>query len=307
MGRELKLFFVALSFYTRIPVPAAVHRNNAANLPDSIRYLPVVGWVAGAISAAVYVAANYLFDASVAVVLSMMAGLLITGAFHEDGFADVCDGFGGGWTKERILEIMKDSRLGTYGVCGMILILGLKFTTLHLLFSEGGFPFSEEHFPVYGGHFPVSGGHSLTSEGHFLISKGDTLIPGGLLHHDVFTILLLLIVAHSLSRFAAITIVFNYKYARIAESKASGAVEKGQLKNLLFAAIFTVLPLAGLMMATSSLAFGLIVIPVLLAAWAAGRYFKRWIGGYTGDCLGAVQQITEVIIYLSYILIWKFT
>ncbi len=272
MGRELKLFFVALSFYTRMPVPAAVHRDNAANLPDSIRYLPVVGWVVGIISAAVYGAANYLFDASVAVVLSMMTGLLITGAFHEDGFADVCDGFGGGWTKERILEIMKDSRLGTYGVCGMILILGLKFTALHLLLSEARFPVSKGYF-----------------------------------YHDVFMVFLLLIVAHSLSRFAAITIVFNYNYARIAESKASGAVEKGQLKNLLFAGIFTVLPLAGLMVATSLLAFGLIVVPVLLAAWAAGRYFKKWIGGYTGDCLGAVQQITEVIIYLSYILIWKFT
>lgn len=286
MGRELKLFFVALSFYTRMPVPAAVHSDNAADLPDSIRYLPVVGWVVGFLCAAVYGAANYLFDAAVAVVLSMMAGLLITGAFHEDGLADVCDGFGGGWTNERILEIMKDSRLGTYGVCGLILILGLKFTVLHLLFSEE--------------RFPVSGGYSLISEGHILV-------PGGLFHHHVLTVFLLLIVAHSLSRFAAITIVFNYNYARIAESKASGAVEKGQLKNLLFAAIFTVLPLAGLMVATSSLAFGLIVIPVLLAAWAGGRYFKKWIGGYTGDCLGAVQQITEVIIYLSYILIWKFT
>ena len=286
MGRELKLFFVALSFYTRMPVPTAVHRDNAANLPDSIRYLPVVGWVVGAISAAVYGAANYLFDASLAVVLSMITGLLITGAFHEDGFADVCDGFGGGWTKERILEIMKDSRLGTYGVCGLILILGLKFTALHLLFSERRFMVPEVH--------------SLTAEWHILV-------PGGFFNHNVLTVFLLLIVAHSLSRFAAITIVFNYNYARIVESKASGAVEKGQLKNLLFAAIFTVLPLAGLMSATSSIAFGLIVIPVLLAAWAAGRYFKRWIGGYTGDCLGAVQQITEVMIYLSYILIWKFT
>lgn len=264
IGRELKLFFIALSFYTRIPVPASIHKDNARYLPDAIRYLPVVGWVVGAITTAVYGAANYLFDPAVATVLSMIAGMLITGAFHEDGFADVCDGFGGGWTKERILEIMKDSRLGTYGVVGLVLILGLKFTALQLLLSAA------------------------------------------FVHADMLEILLLLVLAHALSRFAAITVIFNYSYARISESKASGAVEKGGVKNLMFAALFTLLPLIALMLVSSNFIFALIILPVLIVSIAAGNYFKKWIGGYTGDCLGTVQQITEVIIYLCYILIWKF-
>jgi adenosylcobinamide-GDP ribazoletransferase len=127
INRELKLFFTALSFYTRLPAPAFIHGNNAGLLPDSIRYLPLIGWMAGIVAAIVYLLANYLFGDTLAVLFSMVATVLLTGAFHEDGFADVCDGFGGGWTKDRILDIMKDSRLGTYGVLGLILLLGIKF------------------------------------------------------------------------------------------------------------------------------------------------------------------------------------
>ncbi len=66
----------------------------------------------------------------IAILASIIAGIFTTGAFHEDGFADVCDAFGGGWTKEKILMIMKDSRLGTYGVTGLIGILAAKFLLL---------------------------------------------------------------------------------------------------------------------------------------------------------------------------------
>ncbi len=263
--RELKLFFTALSFYSRLPVPAFVHRESSSLLPDSIRYLPVVGWIAGAIAAVVYLLANQLFGHAVALLLSMAATILLTGAFHEDGFADVCDGFGGGWTKEKILHIMKDSRLGTYGVTGLVLLLAIKFAALQQLLTAG--------------HDPE-----------------DMIVTAGAF-----------IVAHSLSRFAAITIVFNHSYARIEESKASGAVEKGKPLNLVLAGFFTLLPLTGLILYTGRPVLVLIIIPVLLLSVYMGKYFKKWIGGYTGDCLGAVQQLTEVLIYLSYIVIWKFT
>src|SRR5260370_1036584 len=64
------------------------------------------------------------------ILASMVVSLLVTGAFHEDGFADVCDGFGGGWTKEKILLIMKDSRIGAFGAIGLIFIFGAKFVLL---------------------------------------------------------------------------------------------------------------------------------------------------------------------------------
>lgn len=190
MKKQILLLLTALSFYTRCPVPAFVHRDNAHLLPAAIRYLPVVGWITGLIAGLVYIGAAYLFGLPVALILSTSATILFTGAFHEDGFADVCDGFGGGYTKERILEIMKDSRLGTYGVVGLVLAAGLKFAALQQLFSAPAKPFS------------------------------------------ALDIMLFFIVAHTLSRFSAITLVFNYNYARIAESKASGAVEKGGLENL---------------------------------------------------------------------------
>lgn len=216
-------------------------------------------------AALVYLAANYLFGTSVALLLSMVATILLTGAFHEDGFADVCDGFGGGWTKEKILLIMKDSRVGAYGVTGIILLLGIKFAALQQLFST-------------------------TFQAR-----------------DPFVIAGLFIVAHTLSRFAAVVVMFSYSYARVEESKVSGAVEKGRLVNLLIAMAGALLPLGALIFYTGIPLFALIIIPVLLFSFYLGNYFKKWIGGYTGDCLGAVQQLTEVIIYLSYILIWKFT
>ncbi|KIO78057.1 hypothetical protein TH53_05530 [Pedobacter lusitanus] len=265
MNKELKLFFTALSFYSRLPAPAAVHQDNAHNLPDAIRYLPVVGWVTGLITAFVFIAATWLFGEAIAILLAMIISVLLTGAFHEDGFADVCDGFGGGWSKEKILDIMKDSRLGTYGVAGLILLMGLKFAALLQLFTE-----------------------TFTDPA-------------------IFTTAGLFIVAHTLSRFAAITVVFNHSYARIEESKASGAVAKGKPVNLILAGIFTLIPLAGLTVWLEQPLLLLIVVPVLLFSLYLGAYFKKWIGGYTGDCLGAVQQLTEVTVYLSYILIWKFT
>lgn len=263
--RELKLFFTALSFYSRLPAPAFAHKEAGNLLPDSIRYLPVVGWIAGVITAAVFIPCVYLFGHAIGILLAMVASVLLTGAFHEDGFADVCDGFGGGWKKEKILDIMKDSRLGTYGVTGLILLLSIKFFAINELFA------------------------------------------GKLISADVFTVVLLFVVAHSLSRFAAITVVFNHSYARIEESKASGVVEKGQPVNLIVSAFYMLLPLSGLMVYTLRPLLGFIIVPVLLFSVYLGGYFKKWIGGYTGDCLGAVQQLTEVTIYLSYILIWKFT
>ena len=283
MKRELRLFFTALSFYSRLPAPAFVHRDNAHNLPDAIRYLPVIGWIAGLLAAAVFIPASYLFGNAVAVLLSMAATILLTGAFHEDGFADVCDGFGGGWTKEKILLIMKDSRLGTYGVAGLILLLGLKFAALDQLLSA-----SFSSGPVLPGSFSAESAGTISL-------------------NNIISITGAFMISHSLSRFAAITVVFNHSYARIEESKASGAVEKGRLINLVIAGFFTLLPLAGMIFYTGRPLLALIVIPVMLLSLYLGGYFKKWIGGYTGDCLGAVQQLTELIIYLSFILIWKFT
>jgi len=126
---QLRLFFIALQFFTRLPVPRWVGFEPDW-LQHAARYFPLVGLLVGIIVAAVYGVAGWFWPQPVAVLLSTVAGIYLTGAFHEDGFADVCDGFGGGQTPPRVLEIMTDSRVGAYGAIGIALLLALKCVTL---------------------------------------------------------------------------------------------------------------------------------------------------------------------------------
>ena len=96
MRYQLELFFTALGFFTRLPIPAWVPWS-PARLEDAGRYLPLVGWVVGVIAALSYLGLALVLPSSLAVVLSMAVTVRVTGAFHEDGFGDSCDGLGGGW------------------------------------------------------------------------------------------------------------------------------------------------------------------------------------------------------------------
>ncbi len=129
MLHELRLFFIALQFLTRVPVPAWVGWR-ADWMHASARHYPAVGLLVGGFGAAVLWAAAHLWPAPVAVVLSMAATVWLTGAFHEDGLADTCDALGGSVGRERALEIMKDSRLGSYGTVGLVMVLALKAAAL---------------------------------------------------------------------------------------------------------------------------------------------------------------------------------
>ncbi|TAL97656.1 MAG: adenosylcobinamide-GDP ribazoletransferase [Paraburkholderia sp.] len=129
---ELRYFFTALGYFTRVPVPRWVgyepHYLNAA-----ARYFPLVGALVGALGAVVYLAALHVFPVGVAVLLSMAATLLVTGAFHEDGLADCIDAFGGGYTRDDVLRIMHDSRIGAFGAIALVVALALKWQTLSAL------------------------------------------------------------------------------------------------------------------------------------------------------------------------------
>jgi adenosylcobinamide-GDP ribazoletransferase len=101
-----------------------------SGLSRATRYFPLVGIIVGGLAAAMFGGARLLLPDSIAIVLSMGMSIWVTGAFHEDGLADTCDGLGGGWSKQDVLRIMKDSRLGTYGAVGILLALLLKFNLL---------------------------------------------------------------------------------------------------------------------------------------------------------------------------------
>ncbi len=253
---EIKVFFTALMFYSRLPCPSWV--DHSANMLDkATRYFPFIGWIVAGISGAVFFVAAQLLSLHLAIVISMIASILTTGAFHEDGWADVCDGFGGGWTKEKILSIMKDSVIGAYGVIGVVLILLLKY----LLLTE------------------IASSQSLLSTVAVLFS------------------------AHALSRLMAVFTIKIYSYVRENEdAKAKPVAKQMPVSTLIYAIIFGLSPLIYF----QSLAALLLVIPPVLLMFYMSNYFKKCIGGYTGDCLGAIQQVTEVTFYLSYLLLWKF-
>jgi adenosylcobinamide-GDP ribazoletransferase len=136
MRYQLELFFTALGFFTRIPVPAWVPWS-PERLNHAARYFPLVGWVVGGVGAGAFLAFALVLPVSLAVILSMAVTIRLTGAFHEDGWADACDGLGGGWDKAQVLTIMKDSRIGSYGTVGVVLMLLAKAAALVELAAHG--------------------------------------------------------------------------------------------------------------------------------------------------------------------------
>ena len=123
-------FWAALMLFTRLPLGRVLHVEKH-DFEQAIRYWPLVGFLTGGTTALVLWSASFVLPWGVAVALAMVARLLLTGALHEDGLADFLDGFGGGTTRERILAIMKDSHIGSYGTIGLI----LYFLLYHALLS----------------------------------------------------------------------------------------------------------------------------------------------------------------------------
>lgn len=244
-------FFNAVVFLTRIPAPPGV-RFTPEDLDRSAVFFPLIGLLIGSASAAVFWGAQLLWPHSVAVGLSMAFSILLTGGFHEDGLADICDGFGGGWTRDKILTIMKDSRLGTFGTLGLFLVLGLKWFCLNELLAE--------------------------------------------------QVCLALITGHCLSRWAAISLIALGKpVAHRSGEKPKPMAGPMSLKRMVIATVFA----AGVffLLPPNTMLFALpviILIPVYLY-----RYYQKWIGGYTGDGLGTVQQITEISLYLTFLGVWQ--
>ena len=268
MKKEWRVFCAAIMFLTRIRVPAGIdHRPEYGQ--QAPRYFPLVGWIVGALSALFFLVFARYISADLGILASMVTGLLVTGAFHEDGFADVCDGFGGGWTREKILLIMKDSRIGAFGAIGLVMILGTKFLLLRELPG-------------------------------FTIEPGQ---PAGLIFYHYRYFILALIAAHGVSRLMAVLVMQAGQYAGDPDQSKSIAVTGRRLSvgGLILAILFALAPFALL-----PWPYILTPVPALYITYELYRYFRRWIGGYTGDCLGAIQQVAEVTIYLGFVIVWRY-
>jgi adenosylcobinamide-GDP ribazoletransferase len=242
---EWHAFLNSLRFFTRIRVPDRIpHSAELSN--HAGRYFPAIGLIVGLICAVTFGIAMMVFPQGVSISLAMATGIFVTGAFHEDGLSDMTDGFGGGWEKARILEIMKDSRVGNYGVIAIVLTLLIKFTCLSTM--------NAAWVPV------------------------------------------LLITGHAFSRYCALLIMVGMDYIREdAQSKSKPLATKMPGNALVVASAFGLLPL--LWLPLNALVIS-VTAALLMTIWI-GRKLQKWLGGYTGDCLGAVQQLSELAFYLG--------
>lgn len=128
----IRLFLIAVQFLTRLPVPHDL-ATTEEELGRASGFFPLVGALIGGLSALVFTLAHQVLPLSSSVLMALVGALWLTNGFHEDGLADSFDGFGGGWTKERVLEIMRDSRLGSFGTLALILLLLGKYDFLSSL------------------------------------------------------------------------------------------------------------------------------------------------------------------------------
>jgi adenosylcobinamide-GDP ribazoletransferase len=242
-AREARAIWLATLFFTRLPLPSL-----PSLLPDDERrataYWPLLGVCIGTLVACAWWLAARVWPPGVAAGLALAAGLLLTGALHEDGFADVCDGLGGGRTRERALEIMRDSRVGAFGAIGIVMLLTLKWQAMAAL--------------------PAAA------------------LPGTL------------IAAHTLSRAILVPMTLALPYARtdnrVAQRMAARLDARlGWTAVLALAPLLLLPPMAwpGCLGAAATVWLGCLL------------WFRRRLGGYTGDCLGAAQQLCESAVLLA--------
>ena len=253
---EWRLLLVAVQFLTRLPVPQFANYNPQW-LHQSSRHFPGVGLLVGMLCAGVFWLGSILFTPLVAAVISTAFGIKLTGAFHEDGLADSCDGLGGGLTRERTLEIMKDSRLGAYGVLGLVSALLIKISLLASM--------------------PLS------------------------------VAIVALIIGHTTSRLLCISLLALLPYGgEIEHAKAKPMAQQltsfqGLLSSgwLLLAGVLVVLMFPATVQQIGIWQWLLALLLGIVATDYMRRLLHRRLEGYTGDGLGATQQLSEIAIYIG--------
>lgn len=259
----IRHYLLAVQFFTRIPITGVLADwvgFSPAMLRASAGHFPGVGVLVGAVAAGVYALLTVLLPDSgyaplVAAVLSTIVTVLVTGGFHEDGLADVADGLGGSYDRDRALEIMKDSRVGAFGAMALSLALLAKVALLALL---------------------------------------------GSMDAELLTICSAIFAAHVVSRtLPLLLIVWLPHVGDTAATKSKPLADQISLSSLLTAFTWCFIALSLILWAQA--ATDLIVacsFAVIALLWM-GALFKRRLQGFTGDCLGATQQVCEIAFYLG--------
>lgn len=240
----VKSCYAGMILFTRIPLPSSFlldrHFNKAINI------LPIIGCLLGFLSVIVFYLLQIIVSENIAILFTLIFSTIITGALHEDGLADTADALFGGYTQRKRQQILKDSRLGTFGVLALIFIF---FTKWHLL------------------------------------DEFNLVLP------------LIFLFLHVLSRMTLPLIFLVCKNKMAKSGRMSGNIE--------FETIYFIV---SIIIATSILCFFLpltILITLLLIifsfSWLISAYFYQKIGIINGDCLGAIQQFSEILILLFFV------
>src|SRR6266404_5812251 len=246
----IRRFFIAVQFLTRLPVPRVLD-SSESELGKAAAFFPLIGVVVGGGAALVSVVLQRVLPLPGSVFCAIVFAVFITNGFHEDGLADSFDGFGGGWTKDRVLEIMRDSRIGTYGALALIFLVLGKL--------------------------------------NFLSS-----LPAGQIWRW-------LILAHTASRWTTLPLCAWLPYARAEGQGKLVAKQVGALE--IMTGTFTLLLILLLIPWRAALAT---LFVTTLVTFLSGLYFRARLQGVTGDCLGAANQLTEVGLYLTAVILLRF-
>ena len=277
LSRALRHYLLSLQFFTRIPVTGRLAQwvgYSPAMLRASAAHFPGVGLLLGALQAGLSVLLLTLLPAGpltalLVAAIGCAAGLLWTGAFHEDGLADVADGLGGSADKTRALEIMKDSRVGAFGAIAVAMVLLLRVVLLAQLTTQG-----------------------------------------------VAVLVVALLLGHVVSRaWPLLTIRCLPHIGDALGSKSKPLADQISLASVAVSALWVLLALAvcgfALTGAAPWLAPSRLLHMVLFGLLGSGmvwcwswRWFSRRLQGFTGDCLGATQQVCELMFYFGCVLAW---
>lgn len=251
----------AIIFFTRLPL------WRVCNLDKSyyervVPLWPLVGWITGGVMMLVYWAASVVMPVGVAVALALVSRVLLTGALHEDGFADFCDGFGGGTSRQHTLEIMKDSHIGTYGVLGLILYYLVLWQTLTALLGMGCSPLLFIVVDAYA---------------KYLASTIIYFLPYARKEEEAKSKLI---------------------YQRTSMFEKLMSAKLGLTPLALSLCYMAFLAEGDFLQVRMLCLFVPILLPILLCALLFGT-MKRRINGYTGDCCGATFILAELASYIG--------
>lgn len=246
----VQAFWASIAYFTRLPVPSRLQLGSH-DLARGMMFFPWLGLLIGILQAQVYWLCQHFLPQELAVLICILVAIALTGGLHEDGLGDCADGFGGGYgDRQKTMAIMKDSRLGSYGVLAITSIVLWRFTCLTALPSQ--------------------------------------------------QILFILPFSQAASRLLALFISWSLPYVSQEGSLSTAktqfhfswqAATIAALSTLLFSFLLPV-------------SHGLILSSFLVLTFLALRHtFKKKLGGFTGDCLGASQQLAEAVLLGAWVVI----